>query len=108
MFKKMNHQKPITIIIFLFLASLVSSTAISSVSNVNELLALKKIEQYIGNTSHLINNAEPMQTDGARYKFDYPALRQDLTAITESINRFINKNQKNQTPRTIAPLIMEY
>ncbi len=104
----MNHKKPITTIIFLFLASLLPLTAIGSASNANELLALKKLEQYIGNASHLINDAEPMQTEGSRYKFDYSALSQDLTAISKSINRFINNNQKNQAPRVIAPLVREY
>ncbi len=102
----MNRKKPI--ITLLFLASLVSLPAIGSASNANELLALKKLEQYIINTYHLIDNAESMQADGARYKFDYPELRQDLTYVTASINRFINHNQKSQTPRTIVPLITEY
>jgi hypothetical protein len=48
-------------------------------SNANELLALKKIETYITNTTHLIDEAEAMQTNAERYKFRYYALRQDLT-----------------------------
>jgi hypothetical protein len=46
---------------------------LASPSNANELLALKKIETYITNATHLIDEAEAMQTDGERYKFHYYA-----------------------------------
>jgi ABC-type multidrug transport system permease subunit len=46
-----------------------------------QLLALKKIETYITNTTHLIDEAEAMQTNAERDKFRYYALRQDVKNI---------------------------
>jgi hypothetical protein len=39
----------------------------------------KKIETYITNTTHLIDEAEAMQTNAERYKFRYYALRQEIS-----------------------------
>ncbi|CAC9649532.1 RAQPRD family integrative conjugative element protein [bacterium endosymbiont of Bathymodiolus sp. 5 South] len=102
----MNHKKlVITALLWLFL---VSSPVLASPSNANELLALKKIETYITNATHLIDEAEAMQTDGERYKFHYYALRKDLTDIAESVSRFIDHDKKSHTPRSITPLVKEY
>lgn len=108
----MNHNKltitTSTTLLWLFLASLTSLPVSASPSNANELLALKKIETYITNATHLIDEAEAMQTDGERYRFHYYSLRKDLTDVAESVRRFINQNKKSQTPRNITPLVKEY
>ncbi|CAB5506085.1 hypothetical protein AZO1586R_2029 [Bathymodiolus azoricus thioautotrophic gill symbiont] len=110
----MNHKKltitttTLTTLLWLFSASLIPLPVSASPSNANELLALKKIETYITNTTHLIDEAEAMQTNAERYKFRYYALRQDLTDIAKSVRRFINQNKKSQVPRNITPLIKEY
>ncbi len=56
----MNHKKlttttltTLTTLLWLFSASLIPLPVSASPSNANELLALKKIETYITNTTHL-------------------------------------------------------
>lgn len=73
-----------------------------------EMLKLKKLEQHIRDSVYLINDAQALQSDDARYKFNYEALRQDLSNIVQAINRSINQNKRSQMPRVIEPLILEY
>lgn len=78
------------------------------VSNPSESLLLKKTAQYIHNSTYLIDEAQALQNVDARYRFKYHLLRQDLSEIAGSINRYLNQDKRNQTPRTIAPLIKAY
>lgn len=77
-------------------------------SNTSESLLLAKIEKYIRSSSYLIDEAQAMQNDNAKYRFKYNLLRQDLSEIANSINRYLNQNKRSQTPRIIEPLVKEY
>ena len=77
-------------------------------STSNDSLPLKKIAQYIRNSTYLIDEAQALQSVDARYRFKYHLLRQDLSEIAGSINRYLSQDKRNQTPRTIAPLIKAY
>jgi RAQPRD family integrative conjugative element protein len=79
-----------------------------NVANVTNNLSLEGIEQYLRSTSYLIDEAEALQRDDARYRFRYDVLRQDLSEIANSINRFIMQNKRSQMPRSFSPLVKEY
>ncbi len=99
---------PIIALLALALISFPKFAFAQNFSQANELLLLSKLEQYIRDSSHLINKAQAMQRDDARYKFRYESLRQDLSEIAESIRRHIVRNQHDQTPRAILPLVKDY
>lgn len=77
-------------------------------SQSDELLLLKKLEQYIRSSSYLIDEAQAMQRNDARYKFEYLLLKQDLSDIADGIKKFIRQDKRSQAPRKIRPLIKEY
>lgn len=74
----------------------------------DENLVLTQLENYINNTSMLINKAKALQNPNERYQFNYQALTQDLKEIANSVNRFVNQNKSSQTPRVITPLTKRY
>jgi len=74
----------------------------------NDSLPLKKIEQYIRNSAYLIDEAQALQSNDARYRFKYHLLRQDISEIANSINRYLTQDKRSQAPRLVIPLVKAY
>lgn len=81
---------------------------VKNYTNVSELAALKKLEQYIRGSAYLIENAQALSNPDARYKFNYDILIQDLSEIASAIDRSINQDKRSQKPRALKPLVAEY
>jgi RAQPRD family integrative conjugative element protein len=77
-------------------------------NNANELLALKKLEKYLRNSSAIIREAKSLSQKNSRYKFNYQAITRDISDISIAINSYINQDLNNQTPRSFRPLSKRY
>lgn len=77
-------------------------------STSNDSPHLKKIEQYIRNSAYLIDETQALQSDDARCRFKYHLLRQDLSEIASSINRYLTQDKRSQAPRLVIPLVKAY
>ena len=104
----LNPQKRLTtlsLLTHLFLLTQLTLAYPVQASASNDALPLKKIEHYIRNSAYLIDEAQALQSNDARYRFKYPLLRQDLSEIANSINRYLTgllkikpTKQPNKTP----------
>jgi RAQPRD family integrative conjugative element protein len=106
--KNQIQLKPKHILTLLLLSLMIAYPTQATATNSTNNLLLERIEQYLRDTSYLIDEAEALQRDDARYRFRYDVLRQDLSEMSNSINRFITQNKRSQMPRIISPLVKEY
>lgn len=81
---------------------------ILNANNTDELSTLEQARKYLLKTNYLINRAEVLVSDNARYRFKYDVLRQDLKDISNSIERYIVRDKGDQTPRHYEPLRLGY
>jgi RAQPRD family integrative conjugative element protein len=106
--KPQKRLTPLSLLTHLFLLTQLTLAYPVQASASNDSLPLKKIEQYIRNSAYLIDEAQALQSNDARYRFKYHLLRQDLSEIAESINRYLTQDKRSQAPRLVTPLVKAY
>jgi RAQPRD family integrative conjugative element protein len=106
--KPQKRLTPLSLLTHLCLLTQLTLVYPTQASTSNDSLPLKKIEHYIRNSTYLIDEAQALQNNDARYRFKYPLLRQDLSEIANSINRYLTQDKRSQAPRLVTPLVKAY
>jgi RAQPRD family integrative conjugative element protein len=106
--KPQKRLTTVSLLTHLFLLTQLTLVYPAQASTSNDSLPLKKIEHYIRNSAYLIDEAQALQSNDARYRFKYRLLRQDLSEVAGSINRYLTQDKRSQAPRLVTPLVKAY